>query len=393
MRREFPNNTVIAIDRRAPTRVSSPTNVDGVEGTVSGVTVSFDILHTFTSDLVIALTSPDGRRVVLVNREGGSGNHFIGTVFDDRSTSSITRARPPFQGRFRPAEPLSAFDGAGANGDWTLEIDDRAFQDGGFLIRWTLGLTAERATETDFSIDFVFGGGLSSSQRQVFSAAADRWSEIITGATDGTELRVVIDADGVPIDRGGTPGQGNTLGRAGPTDFHSNGLPSRGIMEFDEFDLDSLENGGGLLNVIVHEMGHVLGHGTIWRRRGLLVGAGSFNPRFLGANAMGEFGVLLGRNQPTPVPVANQGGPGTADSHWRETTFGRELLTGRLNPGINPISRMSIASLSDLGYRVDLDAAEPYELPDARALSLLGTEGEGSFCCCGPRPLTGGGHG
>ena len=393
MRLEFPNNNVIEIDRDAPTRVSSPTSVDGVEGTVSGVTVSFDILHTFTSDLVIALRSPDGRRVVLVNREGGSGNHFIGTVFDNRSTSSITRARPPFQGRFRPAEPLSALDGAGANGNWTLEIDDTAFQDGGALIRWTLGFTVQRETTSDFAIEVRFLGGLSVSQQQVFSAAADRWSEIITGAADGTVLNVVISAEGVPIDRGGTPGEGNVLGQAGPRDFHDNGLPSRGIMEFDTFDLDSLESRGRLLNVIIHEMGHVLGHGTIWGRRGLLVDAGSFDPRFLGINAMREFGVLLGTNQATPVPVANQGGPGTADSHWRERTFGRELLTGRINGGINPISRMSIASLADLGYQVDLDAAEPYELPDARALSLLGTEGEGSCCCCGPRDLTGGGHG
>ena len=146
MRHEFLNNRVVPIDRGAPTRVSSATSVEGVTGTISGVTVSFDILHTFTSDLVIALTSPDGRRVVLVNREGGSGDHFIGTVFDDRSTSSITRARPPFQGRFRPTERLSAFDGADANGNWTLTIDDRAFQDGGFLIRWTLSFTTVRVS-------------------------------------------------------------------------------------------------------------------------------------------------------------------------------------------------------------------------------------------------------
>ena len=392
MRQEFPNNTVARINPGAPTRVSSPTSVAGVTGTISGVTVSCDILHTFTSDLVIALTSPDGRRVVLVNREGGSGNHFIGTVFDDRSTSSITRASPPFQGRFRPAEPLSTFDGADANGNWTLEIDDRAFQDGGFLIRWTLGFTSEPATDTGFSIAFNFGGGLSSSQRQVFSAAASRWSEIITGATDGTELRVVIDADGVPIDGAGDA-NGNVLGRAGPRGFHANGLPSSGIMEFDTFDLDSLEREGSLLNVIIHEMGHVLGHGTIWRSRGVLVGAGSNNPVFLGENAMVEFGVLLGTNQPTPVPVANRGGRGTADSHWRESTFGRELLTGRLNGGVNPISRMSIASLSDLGYQVDLDADDPYQLPDFRALSLLGTDGEGSSCCCGPRRVIGGAQG
>ena len=122
MRSEFPNSNLVRIDPIAPTRVSSTTNVDGVDGTVSDVTVAFDILHTFTSDLVITLNSPDGRSVRLVNREGGSGNHFLGTVFDDRSTSSIVNARPPFTGRFRPDQALRDLDGAAANGAWTLEV-------------------------------------------------------------------------------------------------------------------------------------------------------------------------------------------------------------------------------------------------------------------------------
>ncbi len=53
MRLEFPNNDQVRIDPVAPTRVSSRTDVDGVDGAISSVTVSFDILHTFTSDLVI----------------------------------------------------------------------------------------------------------------------------------------------------------------------------------------------------------------------------------------------------------------------------------------------------------------------------------------------------
>ena len=354
-----------------------------MEGTVSAVTVSFDILHTFTSDLVITLTSPDGRSVELVRKEGGSGNHFLDTVLDDRSTSSIVNARPPFMGRFRPHQSLGDMDGAGANGEWMLEVDDQEFLDGGFLLGWTLGFTAQREA-SNFSIHVDFQGGLSVSQQRVFSDAADRWSEIITGDANGGNLEVVIEAEGIPIDRGGIPGQGNVLGQAGPRSFHPNGLPSGGIMQFDTFDIDRMENDGSLVNVIVHEMGHVLGHGTIWRRRGLLAGPGTSNPRFVGLNAMQEFGDLLGTNRPTPVPVANRGGPGTQDAHWRESTFGRELLTGRLNPGVNPISRMSIASLADLGYQVNIGAADSYELPDARTLSMLGTDGEGSCCCCCP---------
>jgi hypothetical protein len=45
------------------------------------------------------------------------------------------------------------------------------------------------------------------------------------------------------------------------------------------------------------------------------------------------------------------------------------LLTGYLNPGNNPVSRMTIASLADLGYQVTLDTADSYSLP-GRATSL-----------------------
>ena len=34
-----------------------------------------------------------------------------------------------------------------------------------------------------------------------------------------------------------------------------------------------------------------------------------------------------------------------------------------LNPGNNPVSRMTIASLADLGYQVTLDTADSYSLP------------------------------
>jgi hypothetical protein len=265
-------------------------------------------------------------------------------------------------------------------------VEDKAFRDGGGLLGWTLSFTAQPETvASNFTVDVQFLGGLRPSQEDVFMQAARRWQEIILGDGDGNALTVIITAEGVPIDEGGTPGEGNVLGQARPTHvFTTSGLIARGLMEFDEFDLDRMESDGSLLNVIIHEMGHVLGHGTLWRNRGLLVGAGTFNPRFVGVRAMQEFGQLQGANRPIPVPVANTGGAGTQDSHWRESTFGNELLTGRINGGINPISRMSIASVGDLGYSVNVDAAEPYELPSPQLLAQLGTEGSGSCCCSCP---------
>ena len=78
-----------------------------------------------------------------------------------------------------------------------------------------------------------------------------------------------------------------------------------------------MEANGSLLNVIVHEIGHVLGFGTLWQAKGLLTGVGTSNPIFTGAQARAAYNALFGTNA-AGVPVENSGGSGTRDAHWRE---------------------------------------------------------------------------
>ena len=140
-------------------------------------------------------------------------------------------------------------------------------------------------------------------------------------------------------------------------------------MSFDTADLTQLEQSGELLDVIIHEMGHVLGIGTLWSELRLIASSGTDDPLFIGPAAMREYGRLLGTTNPIAVPVANTGGPGTREGHWREATFDTELMTGFDDPGRNAMSRMTIASLQDLGYQVNLNAADSYSLP-LRVLSI-----------------------
>lgn len=236
-----------------------------------------------------------------------------------------------------------------------------------------------------FNIRVRFLGGLSASQQAIFEQAAARWSQAITGdlprvRVDGEVIDdLLIEASGTRID-----GELGILGQAAPTHFRSGSLlPAKGFMEFDRADLRRMQNDGSLLAVIIHEMGHVLGIGTLWRAKGLLEGSGSADPVFVGANAMREFGALIGASAPTPVPVENRGGPGTREGHWRDLVFGNELMTGFVNRGINPLSRFSIASLQDLGYQVNLDAAEPYNLPSSLQMAMMGLFGtDHPQCCC-----------
>ncbi len=382
------SDTPVAISAGPPSNIRSTQTISGLPGQIVHMAVAIDIDHSWTSDLNVRLSGPDGSSILLVGGEGGSGDHFRFTIFDDRSGSSVRNANPPFRGTFAPEDPLATFTSVSPNGDWTLEVEDSAPHDGGNLNAWFIAFDVEEAApaEQRFFIDVEFAGGLTTTQQQVFAAAGQRWQEVIVadpdiGSPDG-ESRLTITAQGIFID-----GASGTLGQAAPTHVWTNsGLPARGIMSFDTADLASMEADGSLLDVIVHEMGHVIGIGTLWSN--LLQGAGTTNPEFLGQNAMREFAAFLQQETSLPVPVANQNGPGTADSHWRENVFVHELMTGFLNAGVNPISRLTIASLEDLGYAVNYQAADQYVLPNALMAAIMGAGGDAGSrrerCCVSP---------
>jgi len=215
------------------------------------------------------------------------------------------------------------------------------------------------AINSTFDITIHYSGD--PTYQPVFDTAARIWQQIITAdisditsPTYGFIDDLLIDASVVTID-----GVGNILGQAGPDEFRSvSGLPDHGIMQFDVADVQSMFSNGLLLDVILHEMGHVLGIGTLWASKGLKSG---FN--YVGANAVAEYKTLTGNAGATSVPLETTGGSGTAGSHWSESVFANELMTGFIGGTFNPLSRLTIASLKDLGYSVDLGAADPYALP------------------------------
>src|SRR5207247_840740 len=97
--------------------------------TVQDVNVKINITHTYDSDLVLSLIAPDGTTITLADGEGGSGNNFRDTVFDDEASTPIGQGSPPFTGTFRPETPLSAADGINAAGNWQLHVEDTGPQD------------------------------------------------------------------------------------------------------------------------------------------------------------------------------------------------------------------------------------------------------------------------
>lgn len=137
--------------------VSIPVAVTGV-GNLSGATFSIDgtacsaatpqptvgLEHTFVGDLVGTLTAPDGTTVTLFDHDGGGGNNFCQTVFDDSATRSISSAlatEAPFTGTWRPQSPLSALVGHPADGTWTFTVADQAAADVGSVRAFSLHLS------------------------------------------------------------------------------------------------------------------------------------------------------------------------------------------------------------------------------------------------------------
>lgn len=220
----------------------------------------------------------------------------------------------------------------------------------------------------------------SARQQLAVTRAVEKWKSVVT-SNSGTS-RVVLNAGAcgrswmpainetvtnvLIIAKIGTiDGPGNVLGNANSCVLHSTGaqLTVLGTMFFDSEDLAGLEGNGLIDAVILHEMGHVLGIGSQWSSKGVISGRGTTDPIFTGANALTQFALIGGTTYSgRPVPVENQGGSGTADVHWRESVFKNEIMTGYLNSGTNPMSRVTIASLQDLGYSVLLSAADAYTL-------------------------------
>lgn len=177
-------------------------------------------------------------------------------------------------------------------------------------------------------------------------------------------------------------GPGAVLGSAGPCFLrNSNLLPVVGRMRFDEADMQGLVEDGSLASVVLHEMLHVLGIGTIWDPgfKNLIAGIGTV-PRFLGPLARQACVEEHGGATPCAnwVPVEDCAGlspalgcgVGTINTHWKETIFETELMTGYLDAVFNPFSAMTIQSLADMGYSVDADQGNDYTVPSAALRSL-----------------------
>lgn len=229
------------------------------------------------------------------------------------------------------------------------------------------------ASAYDIVVRYV--GAATARQRQAVDYAVGRWRSVITGDLPSVQATVpmgscfdtqpalneVVDDILIFVEFEEIDGAGKILGEAGPCYIRNgSGLPVVGSLRLDAADLAQMEANGTLDAVVTHEIGHVLGFGTLWTRAGLLNGAGTADPQFSGAAAIAQYRMLGGTA--AGVPVENTGSEGTRDGHWRESVFGSELMTGYVSRGTNPLSAMSAASMRDMGYTATTAGSSTFSL-------------------------------
>ena len=143
---------------------------------------------------------------------------------------------------------------------------------------------------------------------------------------------------------------------------------------------------------LLHEMGHVLGIGTLWVQNNLINNGewytrndywnANYTPAYyIGNNALREYkNYLPNSSSLTGIPIENNGGSGTAGGHHEEgdSDHPDRYNDGIIHPGLDhelmtgwsenstipePMSKITIGYLDDIGFTVDYSRAQFYQVP------------------------------
>ena len=263
----------------------------------------------------------------------------------------------------------------------------------------TLKVTTAIAPEEDFDLELVMVDQGTASQNGIITQVAERYESMIgLGDFDGSvSLAADQCAPGMPeltsqalddisiyVMIGPLDGAGNAVAMSGACVIRSGangwvGMPALGAMVLDEADVAQLESDGFLEAVVTREMARALGFGPFtWEDHGFLQNPSlpeepdadtHMNAPLVVAafNAAGGEGYAGAK-----VPLENGAMPGISDTHWRQSVFGDEVMTPYVTGDSQPLSRITLEALYEVGYELDVMMADPFTLTGARSARLRG---------------------
>jgi serralysin len=214
-------------------------------GVITDVDVYLSINHTWSADLDIFLISPSGTRVELSTDNGGGGDNYTNTIFDDDAATLVTVGSAPFTGRFRPEGDLNVLNGQNPAGTWTLEVSDDAAGDTGAIVDWAI-IASTNGTETDVISNVekaILTGGASantlnassfSGQTSLFGLGGN---DTLTGGSSNDEL--FGDEGNDRLDGG--PGADTMRGGTGDDEYYVS-TPSDLVVEAPAAGLDLVQS-------------------------------------------------------------------------------------------------------------------------------------------------------
>jgi hypothetical protein len=263
------------------------------------------------------------------------------------------------------------------SGDYYLRVNSVAKTLSTYAL--ATNFTPAAADPLGFSLQVSFGmglEGLTAQAKQSVLAAAQYWENIILYRSDITlSNSLTIDLTGANLNLTNNNPDLVTFAFARPKVVFDGGKVkiNSGASTINTRRLTELNgNPNYLKEVMIHEFAHVLGFGGLWQPvdytdpNGVRSRVGNSFVDVATATYQANsyagwvYGGLTGQGTAVAVPLDRE-----SLTHWDEDLFDQEIMTPiseALGVAV-PVSALTMAALRDLGWQVNMGAAQPYKLP------------------------------
>jgi hypothetical protein len=170
-------------------------------GIIDDIDINLTLYHSNDSNITVYFKRLDMNQITLSNKNGGSGDNYVNTTFDDEAAISITQGTPPFTGAFKPMQPLNILYGKAMNTAWVLRILNASPNVTGELVNWSLNIkyhnpigiiSAELPMK--FSLSQNYPNPFNPNTKINFSVLKEADIRIVVYDVLGREIRMLINA-------------------------------------------------------------------------------------------------------------------------------------------------------------------------------------------------------